>query len=47
MADYSAEDMLKKAMLDIEKTNKRVQLMRKKVFFVLVRILKEWKTFRK
>jgi hypothetical protein len=31
MADFSDEDMFRKAMLDIEKTNKRVALMRKKV----------------
>ena len=31
MADFSEEDMLRKAMLDVERTNKRVMLMRKKV----------------
>ena len=37
MADFSEEDMLRKAMLDVERTNKRVMLMRKRVKRLLIR----------
>lgn len=38
MAGFSDEDILKKAVIDIERTNKRVMLMRKKVNNILFRI---------
>lgn len=38
MAGFSDEDILKKAVIDIERTNKRVMLMRKKVNKILFRI---------
>ncbi len=38
MAGFSDEDILKKAVIDIERTNKRVMLMRKKVRKILFRI---------
>lgn len=46
MANISQEDLIKKAFEDLEKTNKRVMLMRKKVPFILCRMKKEWKIFK-
>lgn len=36
MAGFSEEDILKKALVDVERTNKRVMLMRKKVKFMMI-----------
>lgn len=46
VAGFSAEELLQKALEDVEKTNKRVMLLRKKVGPALRRTRSAWRTSR-
>lgn len=46
VAGFSAEELLQKALEDVEKTNKRVMLLRKKVGVAVRRTRSAWRTSR-